>query len=114
MRAHSTLTRRLLASTVPAALLLSLGAQPARTDPMIGTVMNSYGLPGAVDTPTAEMLPDATLGATLSYSDLARRNTLVFQVLPRLTVALRYSRFDIRPDSDGVLTSDERRGYVWD
>ena len=44
-------------------------AQPARTDPMIGTVMNSYGLPGAVDTPTAEMLPDATLGATLSYSD---------------------------------------------
>lgn len=105
MRAHPTLIRRLMATTVPAALLLSMGATPARTDPMIGTNYNSYGLPGAVDTPTAEMLPDATLGATLSYSKLSRKNTLVFQALPQLTLALRYSRFD---------STEETRGYVWD
>ncbi len=60
MSAHSMLTRRLLASTVPVALLLGLGTGPARTDPMIGDVLNSYGLPGGVETPTAEMLPDGT------------------------------------------------------
>ncbi|KRW93959.1 YjbH domain-containing protein [Paracoccus sp. MKU1] len=105
MRAHSILTRRLLASTVPVALLLGLGTSPARTDPMIGSHFNSYGLPGGIDTPTAEMLPDATLGATISYSDLARRNTIVFQALPRLTAALRYSR---------VESLNESRGYIWD
>ncbi len=105
MRAHSTLTRRLLASTMPVALLLSLGAAPGRADPMIGSTLNSYGLPGGIDTPTAEMLPDATLGATIAYSDLARRNSIVFQALPRLTVALRYSRVD---------STLESRGYIWD
>ncbi|WP_347267487.1 YjbH domain-containing protein [Paracoccus sp. (in: a-proteobacteria)] len=105
MRAHSTLLRRLMASAVPVALLLGPGSSPARTDPMIGDTLNAYGLPGAIDTPTAEMLPDATLGATLSYSDLARRNTLTFQALPRLTLALRYSRID---------SHSESRGYIWD
>lgn len=104
MRAHSTLTR-LLASTVPVALLLGLGAGPARTDPLIGQHLNAYGLPGAIDTPTAEMLPDATLSATISHSDLARRNTLVFQALPRLTAALRYSRVD---------STEQSRGVIWD
>ncbi|HWL57376.1 MAG TPA: YjbH domain-containing protein [Paracoccus sp. (in: a-proteobacteria)] len=105
MRAHSTLTRRLLASTLPAALLLGLGASAASADPLIGNKLNGRGLPGGIDTPSAEMLPDATLGATLSYSDLGRRNTLVFQILPRLTASLSYGRFD---------SLEESRGYVWD
>ncbi|WP_134679685.1 YjbH domain-containing protein [Paracoccus ravus] len=105
MRAHSPLTRRLLASTLPVALLLGPGAGPALADPLIGANLNTRGLPGAIDTPTAEMMPDATLGATLSYSDLARRNTLVFQALPRLSVSLSYGRFD---------SLEESRGYVWD
>ncbi len=105
MRAHSTLTHRLLASTVPMAVLLSLGAAPGRAEPTIGWTLNSYGLPGAIDTPTAGMLPDATLGATIAYSDLARRNSIVFQALPRLTAALRYSRVD---------STEESRGYIWD
>ncbi|MTH77177.1 YjbH domain-containing protein [Paracoccus aestuariivivens] len=109
MRAHSTLTRRLLASTVPVALLLGLGVSPGLADPLIGTKFNSYGLPGGIDTPTAEMLPDATLSATLNYSDLARKNALVFQILPRLTVALRYARFDSQ--ANGVSQS---RDYIWD
>lgn len=105
MRAHSRLTRRLMASTLPAALLLLLPPAAGHTDPLIGKVMNSYGLPGAIDTPTAEMLPDATLGATINYSDMSRRNTLVFQALPRLTVALRYARVD---------SLQQNRGHIWD
>lgn len=107
MRAHPSLTRRLLATTVPAALLLSLGASPARTDPLIGDVMNSYGLAGGVDTPTAEMLPDGTLGGTVSYTDLGRRHDLVFQLHPRITTALRYSRVPGINDHNDL-------GYIWD
>ena len=107
MRAHSTLTRRLLASTVPAALLISLGAAPARTDPMSGEVLNSYGFAGAVETPTAEMLPDGTLGGTLSYTELARRHNLVFQLHPRVTTALRYSRV-------AGINDHNEMGYIWD
>ena len=102
MPSHSTLLRRLLASTLPVSLLLASGAQAA---PLIGDNMNSYGLPGGIDTPSAEMLPDGTLGATLAYSELSRRNTLVFQAMPRVTVGLRYSRIDSNAD---------RRGYIWD
>ncbi|UXU75001.1 MULTISPECIES: YjbH domain-containing protein [unclassified Paracoccus (in: a-proteobacteria)] len=107
MRAHSTTTRRLLATTVPMALLLGLGATPARTDPMIGNVMNSYGLPGAVETPTAEMLPDATLGGTVSANGLGRRHNIVFQLHPRVTTALRYSRVEGINDHNNL-------GHIWD
>ncbi|WP_062561195.1 YjbH domain-containing protein [Paracoccus aminovorans] len=107
MRAHSLLTRRLLATTVPALLLLGLAAGPARTDPMIGDVMNSYGLAGGVETPTAEMLPDATLGGTVSYNKAARRHNVIFQLHPRITTALRYSRVE------GINDHNEL-GHLWD
>lgn len=29
-------------------------------EPTIGSSLNSYGMPGAIETPTAEVLPDAT------------------------------------------------------
>ena len=111
MRAHSTLTRRLLASTVPVALLLGSATSLGHADPLIGSILNSYGMPGAIDTPSAEMLPDATLGATVAYSDLTRKNSIIFQALPRLSVALRYSRFDIIRQEG---TADQERGHVWD
>lgn len=111
MRAHSTLLLRLLASTVPVALLLGSATSLGHADPLIGNTLNTYGLPGAIDTPSAEMLPDATLGATVNYSELARKNSIVFQALPRLTVALRYSRFDIIRQQG---TADQERGHVWD
>lgn len=107
MRAHSLLTRRLLATTVPALLLLGLATGPARTDPMIGDVMNSYGLAGGVETPTAEMLPDATLGGTVSYNKAARRHNVIFQLHPRITTALRYSRVEGINDHNDL-------GHLWD
>jgi len=101
------LTRRLLASTVPVALLMGLGTGPARTDPLIGNVLNSYGLPGGVETPTAEMLPDGTLGGTVSYNELGRRHDIVFQLHPRITTALRYSRVEGMNDHNDL-------GHIWD
>lgn len=104
---RSLLTRRLLGSAVPALLLVGLGASPAHTDPLIGDVMNSYGLAGGVETPTAEMLPDATLGGTVSYNKAARRHNVIFQLHPRITTALRYSRVEGINDHNDL-------GYLWD
>ncbi|WP_353143481.1 YjbH domain-containing protein [Paracoccus sp. (in: a-proteobacteria)] len=109
MRAHTILTRRLLASTVPVALLLGLGISPAHTDPMIGNVLNSYGLPGGVETPTAEMLPDGTLGGTLSYNGLGRRHNIIFQLHPRITTAFRYARVEGMEDHIDALDN-----HIWD
>lgn len=109
MPSHSPLLRRLLTSALPVSLLLASGNQLAVAAPLLGENINSYGLPGAIDTPTAEMMPDGTLGATLAYSPLSQRNTLIFQALPRVTVGLRYSRIETNPAFGG-----DRRGHIWD
>ncbi|HRO14955.1 MAG TPA: YjbH domain-containing protein [Paracoccus sp. (in: a-proteobacteria)] len=89
----------------PAAALALIPLPGAQAEPMIGAAMNRYALPGLIDTPTAEMMPDATLGATLSYSQVDSRVGLTFQALPRVSVALRYGRFD---------STEQSRGYVRD
>lgn len=98
------LTRRLLATALPVAAAL-VPADAGFADPMIGTVTNRYGLPGVIDTPTAEMMPDATLGAVLGYTELGNSTGLSFQILPRVTAVLRYGKFD---------STEEDRGYVRD
>lgn len=89
---RSRLTRQLMATTLPLALIA--GAGTAAADPMLARSMSAYGLPGGIDTPTAETLPDGSLGATLSLSDYARRGNIFFQALPGLTTVLRYGRVD--------------------
>jgi len=96
--------RRLLATALPAAVALA-PAGAGLADPMGGTVLNRYGLPGAIDTPSAEMLPDGTLSAMLSYSGLGNSVGVGFQVLPRVSTVLRYGQFD---------SDEEDRGYVRD
>lgn len=104
---RSPLFRRLLATTLPAAMVVGSVSSIAVAEPMLARNMSTFGMPGGIDTPTAEALPDATLGATVSYSDYARRTNVVFQVLPRLTTALRYSKVD------GI--NDYRNdGYIFD
>lgn len=100
----SPLTRRLLATALPVAVAL-VPASSGLADPMIAAVTNRYGLPGVIDTPTAEMMPDATLGAVLSYAEVGNTVGLSFQILPRATVVLRYGKFD---------STEESRGYVRD
>lgn len=97
---------RLLGGLLPAAALLAMTAgSAAHAAPTTGWALNSYGLPGGVDMPSAEMLPDATIAAGLSYSTYGRRMTGVFQITPRVTAALRYSRLH------GI---DLQRGYLMD
>lgn len=107
MNRRSPMTRCLLATTLPVALVLTAAnsAGVAVADPMIGTHFNTWGLPGAIDTPTAEMMPDATLGATISASEMSQKVGLMFQLVPRVSVALRYSKFD---------STEQKRGYVRD
>ncbi|MGH1579317.1 YjbH domain-containing protein [Planktotalea sp.] len=53
--------------------------------------LSTYGTPGLVDIPTAEALPDGHLALTTNRFAKISRNTLTFQILPRLTGSFRYS-----------------------
>lgn len=103
---RSGLRRHLLATTLPVGILLVSGGGTAVADPLYTDIRSTFGMPGGVETPTAEKMRDGTLAATVSYSGYALRNNVAFQVLPNLTAALRYSRID------GLDPSG--RGYVWD
>lgn len=103
---RSPLSGRLLATTLPVALVLGSAGTTAVAEPMYGRNMSTYGLPGGIDNPTAETLRDGTLGATISWSDYSRRSSVFFQALPRLTTVLRYSRIEGINDyrDDGHIT----------
>ena len=103
---RSPLIRRLMATTLPVALLLGSAGTTAVAEPLHGRNMSAYGLAGGIDTPTAETLPDGTLGATVSWSDYSRRSSVVFQALPKLTTVLRYSRVRGIPEADNDSITD--------
>lgn len=69
--------------------------------------LNTYGLPGLIDMPSAESLPDATIAGTLSGGASDRRVTLTFQLTNRLTASFRFA------DLDGwtIAGDDEDRSY---
>lgn len=104
---RSPLARHLMITTLPVAMLIGSGSGTALAEPLFARNMSSYGMPGGIDTPTAETLPDGTLAGTVSYSDYARRGNVLFQALPRVSAVLRYSRID-------GLTDHHRRNYISD
>lgn len=104
---RSRLIRQLMATALPITLVMGSGSGTATADPLLGRTMSTYGLPGGIDTPTAETLPDGTLGATLSWSDYARRGNVFFQALPGLTGVLRYARVD-------GINDYRREGFISD
>jgi hypothetical protein len=65
----------------------ALGADEAR----IATGYNSYGYPGLIDMPVATSRPDGELAFTISSFAGQTRNTLSFQLLPRLSGSFRYA-----------------------
>ncbi|MDX1782488.1 MAG: YjbH domain-containing protein, partial [Thalassovita sp.] len=74
---------------------------------------NLYGNVGLIDMPTADMAPDATLSTTFAHFAGTTRNTLTFQVLPRLSGSFRYTSIDglVIPGSttyDGSATYYDR------
>lgn len=63
------------------------GNQPAGPRP----TLNFYGTAGLIDMPSAEVMPDGEFSTTLSYFGGVGRNTLSFQITPRLSGSFRYS-----------------------
>lgn len=54
--------------------------------------LSTYGTPGLIDMPTAEVLPDGHLGFTASgMGDHTLRTTMIFQMLPNVYGTFRYS-----------------------
>ncbi|ARE40860.1 Putative outer membrane lipoprotein [Rhodovulum sp. P5] len=54
-------------------------------------VLTTYGTPGLIEMPSAEVLGDGELGFTVSSFGASMRNTLTFQFLPRAYGSFRYS-----------------------
>ncbi len=80
------------------AILLSMGATLAgpgawAQEPAANPrpTFNLYGVTGLIDTPSAETQTDGQLSLTSSYFGGFMRNTLHFQVLPRIEGTFRYS-----------------------
>ena len=70
----------------------ALGEGPARP------ILNFYGVPGIVDMPSGLAMPDGDLAVTTAYFGGFSRNTLAFQITPRILGTFRYSRLE---DYDG-------------
>ena len=67
----------------------SLGTVEAQE--LLGTHVGNFGLPGLVDLPTAQALPDGELVITQQLHESLARTGASFQLLPNLGVAFRYS-----------------------
>lgn len=78
-------------------------------NPQISTGYNSYGSPGLIDMPVATSRPDGELAFTTSRFADQTRNTLTFQVTPRLSGSFRYSILeDFQEITTGLYTRYDR------
>ena len=75
---------RLLAVLSLGLSLLAAGSGSAQT-------LSLYGTPGLIDMPTARVLPDGNLALTTNRFGGIVRNTLAFQLTPRIYGTFRYS-----------------------
>lgn len=86
MRAPMTL--RPLISSVFVAFLTVVATQPAVAQD--NPSLNFYGTTGLIDMPSAEAQKDGFLSFSAAYFGPIRRNTLSFQITPRLSGSFRY------------------------
>ncbi|WP_225026138.1 YjbH domain-containing protein [Xinfangfangia pollutisoli] len=56
--------------------------------------LSFYGTPGLIDMPSAVMMPDGDLAFTVTRAGGSQRNTLTFQITPRLYGSFRYAIID--------------------
>ena len=68
--------------------------------------LNTYGMPGSIDTPSAEVFPEGQFSVSSSIFGGTIRTNLSFQVTSGVTLSFRYARI---PSSMG-----DHRGYFWD
>ena len=69
-------------------------------------MLNSFGMPGNIDTPTAEVFPRGQFSVSSSVFGGTIRTNLSFQISDSLTTSFRYSRI---PSPGG-----DHNGYFWD
>ncbi|MDC3076194.1 YjbH domain-containing protein [Paracoccaceae bacterium] len=69
-------------------------------------MLNTYGMPGSIDTPTAEAFPEGQFSVSTSIFGGTIRTNLSFQITNSSTVSFRYSRI---PSATG-----DHGGYYWD
>ncbi|MEX1235006.1 MAG: YjbH domain-containing protein [Roseovarius sp.] len=87
-----------------AAIVLTSIPSYAKSEAAIATGYNSYGYPGLIDMPVATSRPDGELAFTTSSFSGQTRNTLTFQITPRLSGSFRYS----------ILEDYNRAGTLYD
>jgi hypothetical protein len=92
--------RLVIPAVVALSVLLGLSCAAQAQGP---TSLNTFGLPGLIDMPTAESMQDADLATSLAVTEDQSRITLSFQITPRLSGAFRYSRINDFPGYDGAL-----------
>jgi hypothetical protein len=66
----------------------------------------TFGTPGLIEMPSALSAPDAELATTISYFSGSQRNTITFQLTPRLSGSFRYSAIDPFDVATGEGTYD--------
>ena len=100
-RLRAGLTMAALASV--SALALGVVMTKAQEAPRARPSVNLYGNPGLIDMPSAESMPDGQMTLSWSKFDGMSRRQFNFQILPRLSGALRYSTIENwgRPDDPG-------------
>jgi hypothetical protein len=101
-------TRRGAAALAVAAALV-IPALPRAEEPVPPPQpsVNLFGMTGLIDTPTAEMQPDAQITVTSSFFGGYLRNTISAQILPGVEAAFRYSVLeDMLATSEGPTLYD--------
>ena len=69
--------------------------------------LSTYGTPGLVEIPSAEVLKDGELSFTASTFGRSSRYTATFQVLPRIYGSFRYSQIHYYYGNTGYLGGDK-------
>ncbi|NSX53239.1 YjbH domain-containing protein [Parasulfitobacter algicola] len=72
---------------------------PSRAEQPDIITLNFQGVPGLIDMPSAQSLPDGELGVSVSHFSGITRNTLTFQITDRLSGSFRYSGTQDWPNS---------------
>ena len=86
-----------------AATTVGFGIAP-HAEPVLDAGVNTYGSPGLIEMPSALPRPDGELSLTTSYAGTGfLKNTLSFQITPRLSGSFRYSKIENYRRPGGVL-----------
>lgn len=84
-------------ASVPTLILASVSAIAISAPALAETVrpsLNLYGMTGLIDMPSAQDQPDAQISLSYSYFGSTQRRNFSFQILPRISGAIRYSTID--------------------